>query len=79
MIADYERHCNMTTSPKSTVNFLERGGDGYELRVASCEVKNFGVVFLSQFFKALPRKPATRNRETCNRLSLFFDGGFRKK
>jgi hypothetical protein len=27
--------------PKSTANFLEPGGNGCELRVASCEVKNF--------------------------------------
>jgi hypothetical protein len=51
----------MMNRPESTAKFLERGGDGCELRVSSCEVKNFGVVFLSQFFKALPRKPATRN------------------
>ena len=47
--------------PKSTVFFLERGGDGCELRVVSCEVRIFDLVFLSQFFKALPRKPVTRN------------------
>ena len=41
--------------------FLEPGGDGCELRVTSCEVKNFSVVFLPQFFKVLPRKPATRD------------------
>jgi hypothetical protein len=41
--------------------FLEPGGDGCELRVTSCEVKNFRVVFLPRFFKVLPRILATRN------------------
>jgi hypothetical protein len=62
---------NKLSDPESTANFLERGGDGCELRVSSCEVKNFGVVFLSQFFKALPRKPATVKHVTRNRLSFF--------
>jgi hypothetical protein len=49
--------------PKSTANFLEPGGDGCELRVTSCGVKNFSIVFFTQFFKVLPRKPATRNTQ----------------
>jgi hypothetical protein len=56
--------------------FLEPGGDGCELRVASCEVKNIGAVFLPRFFKILPRSPATVKHVTRNRFSFFFDGGF---
>jgi hypothetical protein len=63
--------------PKSTANFLEPGGDGCELRVTCCGVKNFSIVFFTQFFKVLPRKPATVKHVTRNRFSLFFDGGFR--
>jgi len=37
--------------PKFTANFLELGRDGSELQVTSCEVKNFDVIFLAQFFK----------------------------
>jgi hypothetical protein len=47
------------------------------LRVTSCEVKNFSVVFLPRFFKVLPRLPATVKHVTRNRFSLFFGGGFR--
>jgi hypothetical protein len=47
--------------PKSTANFLEPGGNDCELRVTSCEVKNFCFVFVPRFFKVLPRLPATRN------------------
>jgi hypothetical protein len=49
--------------------FLEPGGDGCELRVASCEVKNIGAVFLPRFFKILPHSPATRNPQQI--LILF--------
>jgi hypothetical protein len=76
IINQISKKSNNTGQPESTANFLERGGDGCELRVASCEVKNFGVVFLSQFFKALPRKPATVKHVTRNRLSFFLGGGF---
>jgi hypothetical protein len=55
------KECNKMQHPESTVNFLERGGDGCELRVTSCGVKNFSIVFFTQFFKVLSRKPATRN------------------
>jgi hypothetical protein len=63
------KECNKMQHPESTVNFLERGGDGCELRVTSCEVKNFCFVFLPRFFKILPRKPVTRNPQQI--LVLF--------
>jgi hypothetical protein len=54
---------------KSTAHFLKPGGDGCELRVACCEVKNFRFIFLPRFFKVLPRLPATRNPQQI--LVLF--------
>jgi hypothetical protein len=69
---------NNAVRPKSTANFLEPGGGGCELRVTSCEVKNFSVVFLLRFFKVLPRLPATVKHVTRNRYSFFFGGGFRE-
>ena len=42
---------------------LEPGVDGCEVRVARCEAKNFIIVFLSRFFKVIPRIHATRNKQ----------------
>jgi hypothetical protein len=49
------------------------------LRVARCELRGkrtLEVYFVQKFLIPLPRKPATRNRGTCNEFSPSLDGGF---
>ena len=64
-----ELFVNTPIPPKSTANFLERGGDGCELRVKNALVSIFNRNSL-RFYPVNPQ-PVTRNR-----FSLFFDGGF---
>ena len=63
--------------PKSTANFLERGGAGCELRVTRCEIKNFSVVLYRNSLKFYPvyAQPVTVKHATDFRSFLTVDLG----